>query len=530
MTRHPFGSRLAVAVVATALVVVGAYTGSSGATGAKTKPKPAIPGASKGNAPGVSGETVKFAVLTQTKDCGANKAPANLKGTEERYTTYVNWFNEHLRFPGGRKLEVEFIDSGGVDAACADVQRANVLKAIQQDHVFAIIGPSNNPGVNIADIIAKNKTISIGGFTFQTFHDLKSHAPYAWSLTEPGELSFQELTWFIQKRFKGTQYTTDDGAKKARVWGMLFIDNTLNHVLANLTKKQMTKAGINTRQYFISTNNATAAQQASGIALQMQQDGVNSLIYGFSATAPFLAFNTAAKNASYHPDFFISQYGTLPQLTVFVPLFGPEFVKRLYGVGPPLIEQERVELDPSGDITPTSCPSCYGQVNNEQVAYTDAYVQAGGQDGRHPEIGANGVPTDIWPGMATLATGIAEAGPVLNAYTFSWGLQHGKTAACMTSRFYGVQPYKQSQIWGYDNPPRNYLQSGYTSLYFNPTAKTKYGSTGLFESYDNYERFDGLNDLPAKPTYDTGPKGGYKLIHQRSHINVAYDCQAKAGR
>jgi hypothetical protein len=529
VTARSVGTRLALLVAGlAAVVVVAAGNGVAGGTQASAK-GPGIPGASKGNAPGI-GRTISIALLLHLKDCGTIKAPTNIAGTEERYNTYVKWFNEHVRFPGGRKLAIEFLDSGGADPTCADVQRASILKAIKEDKVFAIIGPDGgpNPGLNAADIIAKNHVVNLAsGSQFHLLHDLKTHQPYVWNLGEPGEIAFQNLTAFIQKRVKSTQYTADNGSKRPRVWGMLFLDNTLNKALANAVRKQMAGIGITAKQYFISPSIPTAAQQASGIALQMQHDGVNSLIYGFQSNA-FLSFNTAASNAGYHPDFYINGYTSLPQLAVFVPLFGKEFIKRLYGVGPPMIEQERVEIDPNGDITPTSCPSCYGQVNNLQVAYTEAYVQAGGKDGRHPEIGANAVPALVWPSLATLATGIANAGSVLNAQTFAWGLQHGPMASCMTKKFYGVQPYAQAPIYGYDKPVRSYLYSGFTTLYFDPNAKTKFGSTGMFQSYDNYERFDSAKDLPANPTYDTGEKGGYKLIRQQSHINVNYDCTKQA--
>lgn len=513
---------MTVGILAAALA---AYAGSGTAGGKKPI---GVPGSARGNAPGVS-KTIRVAILMQLKDCGVNKAPGNISGTEERYTTYVKWFNQHIKFPGGRKLAVEFIDSGGPDPTCADVQRASVLKAIQQDHVFAILGPAGegiNPGLNVGDIAAKNHTINIGN-SFQTFHDLKTHAPYFWELGEPTELDLQYLTDFIQKRVKSTQYTADNGSKHPRVWGMLWLDDTLNRVLANIDKRLMADIGIDVKQYFISPDLATAAQQASGIALQMQQAGVNSVIYGFTSIA-FLSFNTAAANAGFHPDFYIYGNTSLPGLTIFVPYFGKEFIKRLYGVGPPLVEAEREEVDTSGDINPKSCPSCYGQVNNEQVAATQAYMQAGGSAGDHPEIGANGDTSFIWPSMATVAEGVANAGPVLNAYTFSWGLRNGPTASCMNEQFFGVQPYKQASDYTYRG--RNYLTSGYTTLYFDPNTKTTYGSLGMFQSYDNYEKFESATDLPAKPTYDTGQHGGYTLDRQRSHINVDYNCQAQVGK
>ncbi|HET7572616.1 MAG TPA: ABC transporter substrate-binding protein [Gaiellaceae bacterium] len=472
----------------------------------------------------MSKKTITFGVFTQLKDCGNSKVNADTAaGTKERYNTLVKWMNKNIKFPGGRTLRVKYYDSGAADPLCADVLRAALQKAIDQDHVFAIFNDIYNPAVNAADIAAKKKTIYIG-FSFQTFKDLKSHAPYVWSTYEPGELSFQELSWFIRRRFAKKPYKADNGSKHARVWGALFSDTPQGHTLSNLMKKYMAQGKLPMKQYYISSDVATASQQASGIALQMQHDGVNSLVYGADALTPDITFNTAAANAGYHPDFFISQYGTLPQLAVFVPYFGAEFTKRLYGTGPPAITQERVEVDSTGSITPKSCPACYGQNNNFNVASTKAYMEAGGSAGNHPSIGSWGWGTFIWPTLTTLVMGAANAGPVLNAHTFEWGLQHGPKMTCMQQKFFGKQPYAQAPKNMYNKPPRYFLQSGFTTLYFNPNKTNFYGSKGLFESYDNFQLFNSMKAMHQSPRYDTGAAGGYKLVKQKGNFTVNTKC------
>ena len=525
MTKRFYAARLAVVATGIVVTLLAAYAGTSSAGSSGVKAATAgIPGASQGNAPGVSAKTIKFAVMTQIKDCGASKAdPTTVAGTKERFNTLVKWVNQHVPLPGGRKLAVEFVDDGGADTGCVDVARAGIQQAVDQDHVFAVLKDTYNPAINVPDIIAKKKTVIIG-WNFQTYHDLASHYPYAWSVYEPGELSFQELTWFIRKRFTKRQYVADNGTKHPRVWGELFTDNTLGHALSNLTKKHMTEGGLTVKQYFISPDASTAAQQASGLALQAQQAGVNSIIYGADALGPDISFNTAAAGAGYHPDFFISQYGTLPQLTIFVPYFGKEFAKRLYGTGPPLIVGERVEVDSTGAVTPQISPSVYGQNNGYNHASLTAYMQAGGSAGNHPGVGSWGFGTFIWPDLMTLTMGAANACPVLNAKTFAWGLEHGPKMTCMTQQFFGKQPYAQGSKFSFNNPPRNYLQSGFTTLYFNPAEKNKYGTNGVFESYDNYQLFNSLNSLPGSPRYDTGAAGGYKLVKQTGKYSVDMHC------
>lgn len=530
MTRRSSAVRLGTVAAGVALAALAVYTGTgfAGSSGAQHAQRPtaawSVPGSNLGNGPGVKGKTITFAVFTQMKDCGTTKAnQTTVEGTKERFNTLVKWMNSHITFPGGRKLAVEFVDNGGPDPTCADVVQAAIRQAIDQDHVFAIMNDSYNPAVNVADIAAKKKTVVIG-FNFQTFKDFSSHAPYVWSTYEPGELSFQELSWFIRRRFANKPYKADDGSKHTRVWGALFSDTPQGHTLSNLMKKYMTEGKLSMKQYFIASDAATASQQASGIALQAQHDGVNSLVYGADALVPDITFNTAADKAGFHPDFFISQYGSLPQLAVFVPYFGAAFSKRLYGTGPPLITQERVEVDSTGSITPSGCPACYGQNNNMNVASTRAYTEAGGSAGNHPSIGAWGWGTFIWPDLTTLVMGAANAGPVLNAHTFAWGLQHGPKMTCMQQKFFGKQPYAQAPKDQYNHPARYFLQSGFTTLYFNPNVKNYYGSKGLFESFDNFQLFNSMKAMHQTPRYDTGAAGGYKLLHQKGSYTVDTHC------
>jgi hypothetical protein len=524
VTKRFFAARFTVVAIGIVVTLLAAYAGTSTAGSAGVQVAAAVPGSNLGNAPGVTAKTIKFAVMTQIKDCGATKVdPATVAGTKERFNTLVKWVNQHIKLPGGRKLAVEFVDDGGSDVGCVDVARAGIQQAVDQDHVFAVLKDTYNPAINVPDIIAKKKTIIIG-WNFQTYHDLASHFPYGWSVYEPAELSLQELTWMIRKRFTKRQYVADNGTKHQRVWGALFGDTTLGHALSNLTKKHMATGKLALKQYYISPDPTTAGQQASGIALQMQQAGVNSIIYGADALGPDISFNTAAANAGYHPDFFISQYGSLPQLTVFVPYFGAEFGKRLYGTGPPLIVGERVEVDSTGAVTQKISPSVYGQNNGYNKASLTAYMQAGGSAGNHPGVGAWGFGTFIWPDLMTLVLGAANAGPVLNAKTFAWGLQHGPKTACMTQQFFGKQPYAQGAKFSFHNPPRNWLQSGFTTLYFNPAKKNTYGTNGVFESYDNYQLFNSLDALPGSPKYDTGAAGDYKLIKQTGKYSVDMHC------
>jgi hypothetical protein len=475
-------------------------TGSSGAStvgGGAAASK--VPGSELGNGKGVTDKFINIAFHITTQTCGSTNGAA--RDYYERIETYVKWFNEHVAYPGGRKLKHTVVDDGGQDPNCQDKARAAGLKISKELNAFAALGVSSNPGADVpivADTVTRNGTLHIGN-NFQTQALLESRAPYGWSTYTTAESTLTSLTWFVEKRLKGTNYVDPQGIAKPRGYGSLFFEGKEGKDLAALVKARFNAMGIPLKQYFVSSDQNAAAQQAAGLALQMSQDQVNTLVFGVFGTGG-VAVASAFDGQQYHPDNLISDYGAFGALAVFNSIYGTQ-ANRFIGVGTPCIVCERLELSASGGTDEASCPSCTMQENSD--AYVKAYKAAGGQ-ADNPQ---NGAPAfDFWAQLSTLSTGVLGAGSVLNAKTFEYGLFRTEQDRCNVWRFFG-RDHPQVSYIEY-KPKKHYGASGFTTLYW-VQKQSKFGTPGYFESYDGYYRFDSLAGLPNAASHDTGVKGGY---------------------
>jgi hypothetical protein len=489
----------------------GSGSGGSGATAATGT----VPGSELGNGKGVTDKFINVAFHITAKTCGSTQGAA--KEYYDRIDTYVKWFNQHLNYPGGRKLKHSVVDDGGQDPNCQDQARAAGLKISKELNAFAALGVSVNPGADVpivADTVTRNGTMHIGN-NFQTQQTLESRAPYAWSTYVTAESSLTYLTWFVEKRLKGTQYRDDRGVMQPRGFGSLFFEGKEGKDLAAIVKARFDQMGVPIKQYFVSSDQNAAAQQASGLALQMSQDGVNTLVFGVFGQAG-VAAATAFDGQQFHPDNLISDYGAFAALAVFNSIYGSQ-ANRFIGVGTPCIVCSRLELSASGGTDEASCPSCSMQENSD--AYVKAYKAAGGQ-AENPQ---NGAPAyDFWAQLSTLSMGVLGAGPVLNAKTFEHGLFQTEKNRCTVWRFFGRD---HPQVGYIDYKPRKHFGgSGFTTLYW-VQKQSKFGTPGYFESYDGYQRFDTLAGLPGSASYDTGVRGNYPMTrHQKTGISPEKPC------
>jgi hypothetical protein len=474
-----------------------------------------IPGSELGNGKGVTDKFITIAFHITAQTCGNTNGVA--KDYYDRIDTYVKWFNEHLQYPGGRKLKYSVVDDGGQDPNCRDKAAAAGLKISKELGAFAALGVASNPGSDVpvvADTVIRNGTMHIG-VNFQTQQALESRAPYAWSTYNTAENTLTNLTWFVEKRLKGTQYTDEQGVAHPRGFGSIFFEGKEGHDLAAQVKARFNTMGIPLKQYFIESDQTAASQKAPGLALQMQQDNVNTLVFGVFGQGG-VAVASAFDSQQFHPDNLISDYGQFAALAVFDSLYGTQS-KRFIGVGTPCIVCERLELSATGGTDEQSCPSCAMQENSD--AYVKAYHAAGGQ-ADNPQ---NGAPAfDFWTQLATLSIGVMGAGPVLNARTFEYGLQQTQKDRCNVWRFFG-RDHPQVGYVDY-KPGKHYGGSGFTTLYW-VQKQSKFGTAGYFESYDGYYRYDTLDGLPGAPSWDTGAKGGYPMNrHSKTGVSVDKPC------
>lgn len=449
---------------------------------------------------GVTDDEIKIAFHLALEPCGDNPDTAGAYVTTQQYRdeidVLVRWFNEHVDFPGGRRLVHEYVDDGGPNAGCEDVARAAALRTTEEIGAFAALGSSTNfGGASVfAQEVTAQGTVHIAPTGFQLARDLTDRWPFAWGVYPIAEESLHHLAGYVANR-ADTPYVDADGAEHERRWGALFFDDPLDHELSDLVVDQLEEDGIEVTPYFVSPDDAVAGQQAVSLAAQMKADGVNSVVFGVHGV-PGVSVAKSFDGQAYFPDNFISDYGAFGGLTVLNSIYG-EQRKRFQGISLASITALRV------DVTPDSSPgeSARLQENNTGVAATTAYHDAGGPL-PSPFVGAP--LNDFWVELSTLALGILGAGETLNARTFAEGLESAST--CEVERFFGVAQEQAPLVrFSRDRP---WAYHGFTTVYWTEEPSA-FGTPGFFESSDGYRRFDDAEDLPDEPSDDTGERGDY---------------------
>jgi hypothetical protein len=453
------------------------------------------------NGKGVTDDEIKVVYNLTLEACGNDPATAAAYVVTDQYQetidVLVDWFNENVEFPGGRTLSLEYVNDGGPNAGCEDVAREAGLRTANEIEAFAALGNSTNfGGASVyAETTTSNGTIQIGGATFQTAQDLTDRWPYAFNIYQIAEASLEQLAWYIGKRETDTMYVAPDGTESPRVWGALFFDDDQGHKLSDSVIANLAERGVEATPYFVSGDAAQAGQEATALAAQMREAGVNSVVYGAHGV-PGSAVALAFDAQEYFPDHFISDFGAFTGLALFnSALYGLQ-TERFRGVGTPGPAALRIDINLDG--TPTTSTELTG---TGQTLAEIAYHAAGGPLPT-PTVGA---PLGgFWDELSTLAIGVVNAGETLNAFTFAQGLEEAST--CQIERFFfrdqeqsPLRGYSQEEPWGYH---------GFTPIYWTTELNT-IESPGYFESYDGYTRFMTEDDLPDEPSYDTGEAGDY---------------------
>jgi hypothetical protein len=440
----------------------------------------------------VTGHTVHIAFHGKLNDCGPDPQSSRT-GTlsaeaKKVYADYTKFFNQYVLGPKGWKLTYDLIDDGGT--YCPEVARAAALKIVKQIKPFAALGDSFNgdAGSVLADIVTTAKTTHIG-LSWQTFAEFQKRNPYAWPVFGLAQQQDAYLAEWMGQRVAGT--TTADlttGTQVKRVYGLLTVDNPENHQLASLLTANLKGRGVAVaHQYFVASDPGVAAQSSTNTVLKMKNDGVNTLVFAIPYTSlqSALVHLSAMGAQNYLPDLLGSRYGVV----FFDSLFDSRVWAKFRGVfnGQPAL------------IRASGTNAKYLDLNENALAYKTAWTKMGNTD----DADNPGNAPNVWGALSTLAMGILNAGPVLNATTFGQGMDltaNGKPASCASWRFFG-RPWAYSTYTSLDQTHTGSLY-GFTPGYWTK-KKNDFGTVGYYESYDGYRYFHG-GDLPAKPTGDTG--------------------------
>ncbi|HZS13350.1 MAG TPA: hypothetical protein VFC09_02010 [Candidatus Dormibacteraeota bacterium] len=497
--------------VAGAAGAAGATGGSAVAAAAASGPTGEKPIASW---PGVTPTTIDIAIAAKLHNCSESNNPQESSaGTwTQKYadlvSAYVDYVNKYIPLPGGRKLKlvgndntfgIPLVDDGG--QFCPTQQAAAGRYVVNSLKPFAALYSQPTPSGPVFDETVANGHVLDIGQGWPTVQSMTSRWPYAIGVAVVGEPLDQHMGYladYVHKRLQSTQYTPPAGPSQPRSYGAMIYDDPFYNGLASETQQLFGQFGISVKIYRISSNTATAAQQANQVALQMKQDGVNTMIWGVVGQ-PGIVMANAFDSEAYYPDNLQAYSG----VAFWDTDYSHTQWSRAFGIGTPSIIAER------NDTTH------YTTAFEGGDAYDEVWAKSTQYDGNTAQNGADGY--GIWNNLMTLTAGLERSPVNFTPTSFADGLDSSATQyRCVEERFWGTDhPQLFRVAWYKDNPAG---AEGYTTLYW-VNKQSSFGTPGYYESYDGYYTYFGLNDLPNSPSDDTANQS-VPPIKQIPHIGV----------
>lgn len=465
--------------------------------------------------PGVTPTTINIAFAAKLHNCSeANNPQESSAGTwtqkyADEVSAYVDYINKYIPLPGGRKLKlvgndstfgIPLVDDGG--QFCPTQQAAAGRYVVNSLKPFAALYSQPTPSGPVFDETVANGHVVDIGQGWSTLQSMTSRWPYAIGVAVVGEPLDQHMAYladYVHKRLQSTQYTPQAGVAQARSYGAMIYDDPFFNGLAIETQQLFGQFGMNVKIYRISSNTATAASQANQVALQMKQDGVNTMIWGVTGQ-PGIVMSNAFDSEAYYPDNLLPYSG----VAFWDTDYSHTQWSRASGIGTPSIIAER------NDTTH------YTTAFEGGDAYDEVWAKSTQYDGNTAQNGADGY--GIWNNLMTLAAGLERSPVNFTPTSFADGLDQASAAPyrCIEERFWGTDHPQMFRVaWYKDNPAGS---EGYTTLYW-VNKQSSFGTPGYYESYDGYYTYFGLNDLPNTPSDDTANQS-VPPVKQIPHIGV----------
>jgi hypothetical protein len=267
-----------------------------------------------------------------------------------------------------------------------------------------------------------------------------------------------------------------------RVYGAMIYSDPFYDELASNTQKLFGQFGMSVKIYRINSNTATAASQANTVALQMKQDGVNSMIWGVVGQ-PGIVMANAFDSEAYNPDNLQAYSG----VAFWDTDYSHTQWARAFGIGLPAIIAERNDT------------ANYNTAFENGGAYEQVWEKSAKYDGKTAQNGSDGY--GIWNNLMTLAVGLMRSPVNFTPTTFAQGLTSSADKyRCIEGRFWGADHPQLPRVAWYQNQPSGVV--GYTTIYW-VNKQSEFGTPGYYESWDDYYSFFGANDLPKSPSHDT---------------------------
>ncbi len=471
--------------------VAGAASGGGGGGGGGVTPLASWPG--------VTPTTINIAVAAKLHNCSESNNPQESSaGTwSQKYanlvSAYVEYINKYIPLPGGRKLKlvgndtslgINLVDDGG--QFCPTQQAAAGRYVVNSLHPFAALYSQPTPSGPVFDETVANGHVVDIGQGWATQDEMASRWPYAIGVAVVGEPLDQHMAYladYVHKRVQSTQYTPPAGPAQPRSYGAMIYDDPFYNGLATETQQLFGQFGINVKIYRISSNTATAASQANQVALQMKQDGVNTMIWQVIGQ-PGIVMSNAFDSEAYYPDNLQAYSG----VAFWDTDYSHTQWSRAFGIGTPSIIAER------NDTTH------YTTAFEGGDAYDAVWAKSTEYDGNTAQNGADGY--GIWNNLMTLVAGLERSPVNFTPTDFANGLVQASAPPyrCIEERFWGTDHPQLFRVAWYKGNPAG--AEGYTTLYW-VNKQSSFGTPGYYESYDGYYTYFGLNDLPNAPSDDT---------------------------
>lgn len=466
--------------------------GGGGAGGGGTAVKPLA------SYQGVTPTEIQIAFAGKATNCAESGDPqessdGTLKTKDaQEVQAWVDYVNKYIPLPGGRHLKlvgntglgpIQMVDDGG--NYCPGKAQSAARYVVDQLKPYAVFGSGVNAGEPVFGQTVAQGHIVVVGTMWPTLAPMQALYPYAWGLFGAPDEKLRDLAAWVHKRIQSTQYTPTAGAATARVYGMMTFDDPWYLALGDIGKQAFAQYGIQLKVYPIPMDRGQLAQEMGQIALQMKSDNVNTMVWGIGPSVQAVAVSNAFDGADFHPDNLVFVNG----VAFIDALYSQSQWQRAMGVVNSSIGVNRDDA------------THYNNVPENNGAYNAIWLASSQTDGQSAQNSITCGYT-CFAALSVVVLGLERSPVNFTPQTWAQGLEstNQPQLRCPVEQLFGRDhPQFSRDVWSRDNPSG---ATGFTDVHWT-AKKSDVGPVGYWDSYDGYNVYYGLNDLPAQPTHDT---------------------------
>jgi hypothetical protein len=470
----------------------GAPGGGGGGGGGSTAVRPLA------SYPGVTPTEIQIAFAGKAANCAESNDPqessdGTLKAKDgQEVQAWVDYVKKYIPLPGGRKLKlvgntavgpISMVDDGG--NYCPGKAQSAARYVVDQLRPYAVFGSGVNAGEPVFGQTVAQGHIVVVGTMWPTLAPMQALYPYSWGLFGAPDEKLRNLAAWVHKRVQPTQYTPPAGPAVPRVYGMMTFDDPWYMALGDVGKQAFSQYGIQLKVYPIPMDRGQLAQEMGQIALQMKSDNVNTMVWGIGPSVQAVAVSNSFDGADFHPDNLVFVNG----VAFIDALYSQSQWQRAMGVINSSIGVNRDD------------GTHYSNVPENGGAYNAVWLASSQTDGQSAQ---NSIACGYtcFAALSVIVVGLERSPVNFTPQTWAQGLESTTQPQlrCPVEQLLGRDhPQFTRNGWSRDNPSG---ASGFTDVHWT-AKKSDVGPVGYWDSYDGYNVYFGLNDLPAQPTHDT---------------------------